>query len=429
MTMGLWLSAEEGGRPRPGEEPGIMLAKTDADAVRVHNRRAVIDHLRRTGIATRKAISAATGLSVSAASAITTGMLRADLIVEVDEDERASRRGRPGKSLGLQGAAATVATAKIAVGELSVRLCDYRGVTLGAASCERDIADLDQDGLVALLMELLREAETASPGAPPPRQIVLAVQGKTDSNARRILWSPTLKARNLEIAGPLSALTGAEVGVFNDCSLMPEAFRWKPDFVGRDFATLFIGFGVGMGLRLGGSTFQGQRSSAVEFGHINHIPGGALCRCGNRGCVEAYAGDYAIWRRAYGRTDEIPTRRISDEDMHRLAALARSGDAAALAAFEEAGTAIGYSLGRMFTLIDPLPIVVTGAGAHAMDLLEPTIRAGIGDSAIDGVGVDTPFSRVEDVDELVFEAAAAKALAAVDGEFAGAGGAETREAA
>ncbi|MEO9786306.1 MAG: ROK family protein, partial [Aurantimonas coralicida] len=80
-------------------------------------------------------------------------------------------------------------------------------------------------------------------------------------------------------------------------------------------------------------------------------------------------------------------------------------------------------------LIDPLPIVVTGAGAHAMDLLEPTIRAGIGDSAIDGVGVDTPFSRVEDVDELVVEAAAAKALAAVDGEFAGAGGAETREAA
>ena len=53
------------------------------------------------------------------------------------------RRGRPGKSLGLQGTAATVATAKIAVGELSVRLCDYRGVTLGAASCERDIADLD----------------------------------------------------------------------------------------------------------------------------------------------------------------------------------------------------------------------------------------------------------------------------------------------
>ena len=83
----------------------------------------------------------------------------------------------------------------------------------------------------------------------------------------------------------------------------------------------------------------------------------------------------------------------------------------------------------MFTLIDPLPIVVTGAGAHAMDLLEPPIRTGIGDSAIDGVGVDTPFSRVEDVDELVFEAAAAKALAAVDGEFAGAGGAEAREAA
>lgn len=66
-----------------------MLAKTDADDVRAHNRRAVIDHLRRTPVSTRKAMSAATGLSVSAASAIATALLRAGLIVEVDEIGRA----------------------------------------------------------------------------------------------------------------------------------------------------------------------------------------------------------------------------------------------------------------------------------------------------------------------------------------------------
>ena len=326
-------------------------------------------------------------------------------------------------------AVAKVATARIAVSEMAVRICDYRGGTLGEARREGEILDLDGPTLCRLIAELVAEADAQAPDAQAPlRKLVVAVQGKTDSEARRILWSPALKGRELEIRGPLQAATGAEVGVFNDCSLMPEAFRWKPDFAGRDFAVLFIGFGVGMGLRLGGATFQGQRSSALEFGHINHVPGGALCRCGNRGCVEAYAGDYAIWRRVHERPDDVPTHRISDEDMRGLAAKARQGDPVARAAFEAAGTAIGYGLGRMFTLIDPLPIVFTGSGSDAMDLLEPAIRAGIRESAIDGIGADVPFTLAEDVDELIFEAGTAHALAALDDEFARAG-AEAREAA
>ncbi|UIJ71371.1 ROK family protein [Aurantimonas sp. HBX-1] len=405
-----------------------MLAKTDADDVRAHNRHAVIDHLRRTPISTRKAVSEATGLSVSAASAIATALLRAGILAEVDDDGRTVRRGRPGKALALAASAATVAIGKLAVGEVSVRFADYAGNVRGEARRDCDLSGLGRDEIVGSLLALLDEAGGKGP-RPDFGKLIVAVQGKTDSGLSRILWSPALRARDLDIATPLAAATGAAVEVFNDCSLMPEAFRWTPEFSGRDFATLFIGFGVGMGLRLGGSTFQGQRSSAVEFGHINHIPGGALCRCGNHGCVEAYAGDYAIWRRAQGKVDAVPTRRISDADMHRLAALARGGESEAAAAFEEAGLAIGYGLGRVFTLIDPLPIVFTGSGAHAMDLLEPAIRRGIRESAIDGSGADTAFSIAEDVDQLIFSAATAHALAALDDRFARFAGTEIAEAA
>ena len=415
-----------------------MLAKTDADAVRVHNRLALIDCLRREETATRKELSAATGLSVSAASAIATGLLRSGLVVESGDPEETSgavsgemavRRGRPGRSLVLNGAVARIAIAKIAVGEIAVRVCDYRGNVLGTSRWDGDIGNFSQRDIVGHLGRLLDDTEAVikkdttsqrGEGWHPPaiQRIVVAVQGMTDSAGMRIVWSPALKHRDLEIAAPLAALRGASVGVFNDCSLLPEAFRWTPDFQGRDFAILFIGFGVGMGLRLGGMTFQGQRSSAVEFGHINHIPGGALCRCGNRGCIEAYAADYAIWRRANGRSDDIPTKRVTDAEIVRLAKLARGGDGAAAQAFAEAGEAIGYGLGRLFTLVDPLPVVITGAGAHATDLLEPAIRAGIAQSAIDGEGADIPFSHIEDVDELIFKAATARALGALDDGFA-----------
>ncbi|MBO0903497.1 ROK family protein [Jiella sp. MQZ13P-4] len=384
--------------------------------VRVHNRLAVLDHLRRVGTTTRKLVSEATGLSVSASSAISGTLLRCGLLEELEDDERSIRRGRPGKSLALCGGAARVAALKIAVGEVTGRISDYAGRPLAELRREVDISGEDGDRLVALLAELAA-ALLERTGLPDLDKVVVAVQGKTHSDLSGIVWSPALKHWNIEIAAPLSQRLGADVSVLNDCSLMPEAFRWRPEFSGLDFATLFVGFGVGMGLKINGATFQGKHSSAVEFGHINHMPHGALCRCGNRGCVEAYASDYAIWRRATGG-DAIPAHRISDAVMQRLADAARAGDEAARIAFEEAGIAIGYGLGRVYTMIDPLPIVLTGSGARAIDLLEPAIRTGIRESSVDGLGADAPFILVEDTDALVFDAGTAHALAALDQAFA-----------
>jgi predicted NBD/HSP70 family sugar kinase len=413
-----------------------LYAKTDAEAVRAHNRRVVIDHLRRAECSTRRATAQATGLSVSSASAIATDLMRGGLFAEAEEDGRGARRGRPEKTLRIAGGAATVAAARVAVGGLFVQLADYAGRPLGYAAAERPIADLDADEIAAILAALADEAASRLAGdVPKASRMVVAVQGMTDAGRRRILWSPALRRRDLDIAGALRALTGAEADICNDCSLMPEAFRWRPDRAGLDlgtgdFATLFIGFGVGMGLRLGGQTFGGPLSSAVEFGHLNHQPGGALCRCGNRGCVEAYAGDYAIQRRALGGpADAVPARRVTDAEMRALAGAARERDGPEREAFAEAGLAIGYGLGRLFTLIDPLPIVFTGSGAHAMDLLEPAIRRGIAESAVAGEGAGIAFGHVADVDALVFEAATAHALASLDESFAREGPADERQVA
>ena len=73
-------------------------------------------------------------------------------------------------------------------------------------------------------------------------------------------------------------------------------------------AVVFIGYGVGMGLILNGQVYHGPTGAAAEFGHMNHLPGGPLCRCGRRGCVEAYAADYSILRWASGHADrQLPS--------------------------------------------------------------------------------------------------------------------------
>ena len=398
-----------------------MLAKTDAESVRAHNRRAVIDHLRRSSVSTRRDVSAATGLSVSSASAITAALIRDGVLIESSDDDRSLKRGRPERRLGFEPGAATVAAVKIAVGEMAIRVSDYAGEPLAHLHRVMNIADLDADGMVTAIADLVREAEglIERPQYAATEQLTLAVQGKTDVEAGRIVWSPAMKHRDLVVGPKLAQALDATVSVCNDCSLMPEGVRWRGGTSARDFAFLFIGFGVGMGLRIGGRTFQEGTNSAVEFGHINHVPGGAACRCGNSGCVEAYAGDYAIWRRALGRPpSDIIDRRITDAEIQRLAEDARQAPGDARAAFEEAGKAIGYGLGRLFTIIDPLPIIFTGAGAHAIDLMEPAIRRGIAESSIAEQGADVAFSVEEDVDALVFEAATNHALAGIDERLA-----------
>ncbi|EAU40477.1 Xyl repressor [Fulvimarina pelagi HTCC2506] len=406
-----------------GGKNAAMLSKTDAESVRAHNRRIVIEHFRINRRSTRRAAAVATGLSLSSASSIASLLIRDGLIGEVrePEDERATRRGRPERQLELVGEAACVAAARLAVGELAVRLSDYAGEVLGEARFEGTVANWSTEDVVRHVADLLNEAaKLAGTGrALPVSRLVFAVQGKVDAGRRSIFWSPALKARNLGVATALEARMGVPVSVHNDCSLMPEGFRWDGDLMRQGVATVFIGFGVGMGLATLGEGFLGERRASTEFGHINHIPNGALCRCGNRGCIEAYASDYAILRAVGGAPpDEIIGRRIEEGLMHKIADQARGGDERAAAAFNAAGLAIGYGLGRVFTLIDPLPIVFTGSGSHALDLLEPAIRCGIRESAIAGEGADVSFTVVPDADALIFEAATNRALSELDRSFA-----------
>ncbi|BDA83896.1 sugar kinase [Aureimonas sp. SA4125] len=403
-----------------------MLSKADADAVRSQNRRIILDHFRRFKVSTRRRMSEATGLSLSSTSAIGSDMVRSSILSEIGAAEPPKGRGRPEVSLELCGALASVAAVNITVGEIAVTICDYAGATLATGRRELDLSHLSPEELVEAVLTLLaRTTAGGMAGEGALRQIVVCVQGVTDAADRRIAWSPVLAMRDVDIATPIEAATGAVTRVLNDCGAMPERFRWGNELESSDFATLFIGFGVGMGLKLGGRTFRGSHTSAAEFGHLNHIPRGDLCRCGNRGCIEAYAGDYAIWRAARGAPSAVE-RRVPDADMRALAAAARGGEVAAREAFARAGEAIGYGLGRMFALIDPLPIVFVGSGAAAMDLLEPSIRRGIAESAIAGAGADVAFHVLPDVDRVTMEAATTLALAAVDEEMARGPGAGAR---
>ena len=124
--------------------------------------------------------------------------------------------------------------------------------------------------------------------------------------------------------------------------------------------------GLGAGLILDGELFRGSDGTAGEIGHVTLDERGPLCRCGSRGCLEAYVSS----RTALALMDE----HMPGADLDAVIAAARSGDAAAKRAIEDAGLHLGWGLAALINLVAPELVIVGGDMARAGDLLiEPAL--------------------------------------------------------
>src|SRR5206468_7137060 len=114
------------------------------------------------------------------------------------------------------------------------------------------------------------------------------------------------------------------------------------------------GSGVGAGLFLDGTLYRGALGFAGEFGHTKIVPQGRLCRCGNLGCVSAYASDYSILQRLRQMGCDVAVQ----ED---VLGLARAGDARALTALGDAGRMLGAGLANVVNLLN-IQLFILGGG-------------------------------------------------------------------
>jgi predicted NBD/HSP70 family sugar kinase len=407
-----------------------MTAGIRHDDLRRRNRAMVIAAVRRAGQPSRTEIAMATGLSHSTISAISADLIEEGILTETKGVEpAAARRGRPQVALALNPDAATVIVAVLSLNELSSAAIDYAGGLVAEDRRALTTATIARDELVAELTAMVRRLTSGrTSGRAKPLRIVLAIQGITDAEARVMLWSPITPHKDVPFADILEREFAVPTTVENDCNMMAVALRWRdPARYRDDFLAILLSHGIGMGLVLKGQPFTGTRSSGGEFGHMIHKPGGALCRCGRRGCVEAYAGDYAIWRNARQKDEtSAPEDGVSTADMQAIAARARAGDGPEREAYRKAGTAIGYGIGSLFALIDPAPVAFVGGGAAAFDLLEPAIRAAIAETAGGQHSEAISFDTIPDELPLIRQGCAMHALTFVDREiFAGGPAPET----
>jgi glucokinase len=127
----------------------------------------------------------------------------------------------------------------------------------------------------------------------------VGVAGQIDKVQGLVRNSPNLPGWNNVPLGPrLAAGCGLPVFINNDVRL----YTWGEWQFGsgkglRDMVCLIVGTGIGGGVISGGCLLEGSRNTAGELGHMTVVAGGRKCRCAGEGCLEAYAGGWAIAER------------------------------------------------------------------------------------------------------------------------------------
>lgn len=143
----------------------------------------------------------------------------------------------------------------------------------------------------------------------------------------------------------------------------------------RDLTYVKLGTGIGGGIVLGGRLQRGSSGTAAEIGHITLDHQGRRCPCGNRGCLERYAGGRAL-------LDSARRDGLEIDDLPSLVRRARSGDVACRRILHEAGMMIGTAIGTLVNLTGPELVVLGGSLSAAGDILTGPVRIALDQTAL-----------------------------------------------
>jgi len=212
--------------------------------------------------------------------------------------------------------------------------------------------------------------------------IGIGIPGTVDTEGGIVSHAVNLGVDELELARDLRLRLGVAVQVENDVKAAAlGAFRLLFPLQGggdrHSMAYLNLGTGLAAGLVLGGELWRGSRGTAGEIGHIPVDPAGALCPCGQRGCLETVASGSAIARQ-WPSDDAVPVL--------SLLAAAQAGDPAAIAISRSLVENVAAAVRILVLTVDVEAVVIGGGLSHLGDPLLDDIRSVLG-----GWALDSPF--------------------------------------
>lgn len=341
------------------------MARVSAGTQREANRQRVLDGLLGRGgeDITFAQLAQDTGLAIGTVTSIVREFEDAGM---VDTVPGAGRRGatvRLGRGAGL------VAGVDFGHTHVAVAIADMTGTILSERKIRTD-SDQDRASSLAAAATLIKElVDEAGEGKESLRQIGMGLPAPMSQG--RVLGSAIMPGwADVSVRGVAEQAFGRPVVVENDANL--GALAECHQGAGRGHTELVfvkVSSGLGAGIVVEGRIFRGVGGIAGELGHLTYDEQGPLCRCGSRGCLQAYTSSTMA--------REMMADHLPEAGYDEIVEAAIAGNVAARRVFEDAGWHLGWGFAMVANLLNPGVIVVGGDMARAGDLLLESARSGM----------------------------------------------------
>ena len=214
------------------------------------------------------------------------------------------------------------------------------------------------------------------------RSAGVAAPGFVDVEQSTVYYTPNIGWRNEPLRDRLLARLDLDITVDNDANAAGWAeFRFGAGQDVDDMTMITVGTGVGGAIISRGALFRGGFGAGGELGHLCVVPGGLLCGCGARGCIEQYGSGRALLRMANEIADAggigsglAAARGDGPLTGHVVAELIAAGDPGAVRGLQQLGRHLGQACASLAAVLDPQVFVFGGGVSVARDLLIDPIR-------------------------------------------------------
>ena len=346
----VWFTGRVATTLRPGEGAGSLL------------------QILRDGVPrTRSELAVMTGLGRSAVAQRVDALLASSLVGSVGE--AASTGGRPPAQLAFNPGARVALAVDVGATHVRIGLTDLASVVLAEDRHEIDIS-LGPEAVLTWAIERSR-ALLAELGRDPADLIGVGIglPGPVEHATGKPRNPPIMPGWDgFDVPLYVGSALGTVVVADNDVNVMALGERFLGFPTVDQLLFVKVATGIGSGIISHGTLHRGADGAAGDLGHIQ-VPDGedVLCRCGNRGCLEAIASGAAVATRL--RATGLDPAGSGD-----VVDLVKAGSVPALQEVRQAGRVIGEVLASAVSLLNPSVIVIGGSLAAAGDPLLAGVR-------------------------------------------------------
>jgi len=341
--------------------------------LRDRNRQRVVGVLRERGRLSQAEIARVTGLSRTTVHSLVAELKGWAMVQEVDTVQPDARGGRPALQLVLRDASQAVLGIDFGHSHVQVAIADMARNVRAERRCDLDV---NHHAVEALDTSARLAAEALAESGFDRSSLVgagIGIPGPVDREHGTAGSATILPGWvGLRIASEMQRRLGIPVEIENDANLGALAeLTWG---AGRDcsnFAYVKAATGIGAGLVIDGRLLRGASGTAGEIGHTTLDEEGALCYCGNRGCLETVASGPSIIRLVANGSDGADGSALTLEHVIELVV---DGDVRARRAVSDAGREIGVAVAGLCNLINPERVIVGGMLSRAGEVLLQPLR-------------------------------------------------------